>query len=324
MPLKNGKEPDNPWLFHLMKVRDENKDKSYREILDIAKNTYQSGGRKRRVKKIKVVPIPASIRTMPKTDMEPEVEIEMEGEGIREAVKSVKQRLKAETAMRTKKIGRRIKVAFRGRDKLPLSSRKTLDAYGDDNVVEMFVVRRPIMPVIEKTFKLFAGNYQEIKKNLGYDALQHLSLNVRTDKGLFRIEKLGDDDIKVQRVQSSPGERMDVNFNNRILTMNEMLRKTEASMGSKFLPYDSQSNNCQVFVTSILRANNLLTPDLSSFINQDIERLYKELKGGSVLRRLVQAITDLGGVAERAIVGEGLFLRKREQKGDGYTFRIMR
>ena len=304
MPLKNGKEPDNPWLFHLMKVRDENRDKSYREILDIAKNTYQSGGRKRRIRKIKVVPIPASVRTMPKSDIEPEVEIEMEGEGIREAVKSVKQA--------TKRIGKRVKVAFRGRDKLPLSSRKTLDVYGDDDITEMFVVRRPIMPVIEKTFKLFAGNYEEIKKNLGYDALQHLSLNVRTDKGLFRIEKLGDDDIKVQKVQSSPGERMDVNFNNRILTMNEMLRKTEASMGSKFLPYDSQNNNCQVFVNSILRANNLLTPDLSSFINQDIERLYKELKGGSVLRRLVQAITDIGGVAERAIVGEG------------YTFRIMR
>jgi hypothetical protein len=48
-----------------------------------------------------------------------------------------------------------------------------------------------------------------------------------------------------------------------------------------------------------------LTPDISSFINQDIERLYKEVDNGSLLRRLAKKATDIGGIVERAITGEG-------------------
>lgn len=312
MPVKKNKEPPNKWLFHLMTTKSNNPDKSYREVLDIAKKTYVPKRPKPLQKPLR--PIPATTRrAVPAVLVEntnttdDELDDVIEGDGIKRVVKDL-QKI-------PKKLIKRVDIAVSGRKDLPLKSRRVLDKYGDEPIQSMVVVRRPIMPVIEKSFKLFSGDFNKIKKNLGYDALQHLALIVKTKSSNFRLEKLGDDDVKITKVNDiGAGETMSVNMNNRNITMNEMIDKTKNLMGSKFLPYNSENNNCQVFVTALLKSVQLLTPDLSSFINQDIERLYKELKGGSFLKRLVQNITDIGGVAERAITGEGR----------AYTFKIMR
>lgn len=226
-----------------------------------------------------------------------------QGEGVRDDIKrAVKVVRKV-----PEKIVKRVATAIQGRSRLPLKTRKILESNGDERIEEMRVHRRPILSLIEKAFRVFSGNFNEIKKNLGYDALQHLALFIKTQGGWFRAEKLGDDDIKITKVGGIPrdGESMEVPMGNLNITMNELMARTERLMGAKFLPYESQSNNCQVFVSSMLRSARLLTPDLSSFINQDIERLYKEVDNGNLLRKLAKGVTDIGGVVERAITGEG-------------------
>ena len=58
-------------------------------------------------------------------------------------------------------------------------------------------------------------------------------------------------------------------------TVNDLFVTTRDFMGYRFLPYQSNSNNCQVFIDSVLSANGLNTPNLKEFVKQDTRSIFK-------------------------------------------------
>ena len=59
-----------------------------------------------------------------------------------------------------------------------------------------------------------------------------------------------------------------------------------------FYRYSAYDNNCQTFISNILKANNLLTYELNNFIVQNTQQLFNNL---SNLRKITNTLTDIAG-----------------------------
>jgi hypothetical protein len=79
------------------------------------------------------------------------------------------------------------------------------------------------------------------------------------------------------------------------------MENTKKKMGKKFIPYSAKSNNCQAFILSVLKANQMATPELETFVKQDTNALFEGDEG--FLRKFSNTVTDIG--AKVATVQEG-------------------
>jgi hypothetical protein len=71
------------------------------------------------------------------------------------------------------------------------------------------------------------------------------------------------------------------------------LEKTKDLMGDKFFDYKALDNNCQFFVSSILKSNGLNRGELSTFVLQDTRKLFED---NPKFRKIVNSITDTGAI----------------------------
>ena len=82
-------------------------------------------------------------------------------------------------------------------------------------------------------------------------------------------------------------------------------------MGSRFLPYQSASNNCQIFIMGVLDGNGLNNSDLTSFVKQDTKSIFKN---NPVLRKLANTLTDIGGYANAIRQSTDLYKNSKPNK----------
>lgn len=190
-------------------------------------------------------------------------------------------------------------LPLRAPGKFPPKSRKVLETAGPLKVLSLRVERAPISSM-SFLRKITLGQIDTlIKKH--YDEMFHLSL-VINNKYLVEKNQVLNFTIYKRRPQTQSMEvALPAGFN---LTINEMLEKTRNAMGDKaFSSYEVVKNNCQRFVSSVLTANGLMTPELDKFINQDVLSVINELPG---VYPIVNIITDLAARFNRLIEGEGL------------------
>lgn len=203
---------------------------------------------------------------------------------------------------------------------------ETLNKIGNNPIARIQIKRFPVAAFIEKFFQLItAGQWGQVKQKYGYDNFYHLGLvlfyksgesyQMRIDRFMddgfeppaprefrFTIEKL--ELINIQRSTSiKPNtDYQDVPLNGRTITLNEMISRTRALMGDdKFFTYDAFTNNCQVFVKSLLQSVGLLTPNAMSFLFQPVDKLIKELPGYT--SQVARFVTDLGGLFRGVVDG---------------------
>lgn len=91
------------------------------------------------------------------------------------------------------------------------------------------------------------------------------------------------------------------------ITLDILINNTKKYMGDKrFYDYEAFTNNCQMFIESILKANNLYTEQAGDFLMQKIEGLHNDLNntGFSYVPKVVKKITDLGSIVSR-LIGKG-------------------
>ena len=84
--------------------------------------------------------------------------------------------------------------------------------------------------------------------------------------------------------------------------MLSLLNNAKQIMGDKFYYYSAFHNNCQDFVSALLKGSGLQRPDLEAFIKQPIEQLVQNIP---ITDRIARGITDLGGVFNVALEGKG-------------------
>jgi hypothetical protein len=198
-----------------------------------------------------------------------------------------------------------VEAVVSGPTELSASVRDILAKYGDKPITKAIIVRTPVSAAVKEALNVVSLG--EFKKKLAaqpYDDIFHLfMLFTLSDGTTVSLEK---NSIITMRV--NPDRKGDSREANppEGLTLNEVMEATRKKMGKKFIPYAANSNNCQNFILNVLRANNMDTPELDTFVKQDTNELFDG--DGGFLRKFSQQITNLG--AKIATVQEGVGVKK--------------
>jgi len=193
------------------------------------------------------------------------------------------------------------------RDDYPPAVRDLLKKYGDNKIVSILVRRDPLQKAVELASNILTlGQFQKAKKESGYDNYYHLYLVATLDNGItLLIEKNEVINISIYK-DTSNGESMNVIMNEPI-QLNNFLNNAKNGMGVKrFFYYDPITDNCQVFLNSLMSYNGLLNinPNLENFIMQDFRTLIKNLSSTS--RKIMSGTTNLARRFNILINGKGL------------------
>lgn len=198
-------------------------------------------------------------------------------------------------------------------NKLPGDSQKVFDTYKDATVLSLKVLRAPIIDHINRIANILSrGGWDLVKKKLGYDYVNHLSLIIDTSMGPVMVEKNERINLttKIKSVERKPGSQIfEVDYNGDE-TLEQFFGNALKLMGEQsFFQYNAKQNNCQDFVLALLKANGVLTPEIKQFIKQDANALYESLPGWAA--SVSQFITDTAGKIREWQTGQG----KKSKKG---------
>jgi len=177
---------------------------------------------------------------------------------------------------------------------IPPNVQQALDKIGDQPIISARCGRTPVQAAVQGALRTLA--------TVPYDNLFHLFLELQLPNRKWVIEK-------IERITLVPEDRSNkkgAEFTRSFpvnKTVNELFTNTQKFMGDRFLPYQSNSNNCQVFIMGILTANGLNNPELTAFVKQDTRSIFK---GNTMLRRFANTLTDLGGYANAVFQGGAL------------------
>ena len=184
------------------------------------------------------------------------------------------------------------------------SVRRFLQQHGEETILQMQVIRKPVMSAITGVLNIISlGAFNKQAKKYGYDKFFHLGLMVKlSNGGYFRIEKLSQIAVSPWKID---GEAyLMVNIPQK-MTISHFLNRGRQDVGDQtWFTYDAFSNNCQQFVATMLKANDLYLPHIQEFVMQPVDELVKKLP--AYTSWLARKATDLGSIAERVIYGAGL------------------
>jgi hypothetical protein len=186
-------------------------------------------------------------------------------------------------------------------DELPNNVKATLKKYGDQQITGLTLGRTPVPKYITEALNVVSfGEWKKKFADKPYDTLYHLFLYIKTSGGSFGIEK----NERINTFASIPpnSQTAEVNGNFGGLTPNILLEKTQQLLGeSAFKNYDPYNNNCQHFITAILKANHLGSPADLAFVKQDTESLFENSPQTATFAK---TLTDLGARVSK-ITGRG-------------------
>ena len=168
-----------------------------------------------------------------------------------------------------------IEAVFNPDNAYPPNVKQIKDDHGDEVITRLILRRNPVSSVI--TGLMNAVSLGSFYKKLGrqdYDKLFHLALLVVTDKGGFLLEKIERVNVSKDMKLQKGTEELEINNIPANLTVRELIENTEKEMGSNFLPYNPMTNNCQVFIMNVLKANGLLNSTYEQWIKQDTDALF--------------------------------------------------
>ena len=156
------------------------------------------------------------------------------------------------------------------------SVQSLLKRVGNNKVIEIKIARSPLSKIT--SFFLNLTSLGEFKKRLNetpYDKMYHLFMIINTESSSYILEK--NEVIILKKFNgkiTKDTEILETNIREG-LTLNIMLEKARNIMGDKFYSYKGLDNNCQFFVSSILKSNGLNTDELEAFVIQDTRHLFK-------------------------------------------------
>lgn len=170
-----------------------------------------------------------------------------------------------------------------------------LKQHGEEPITSIQISRVPISSTIRFLFNIITlGYFEKAHKKLGFDNFFHLSIVLN---GKYRIEKNETVNMKAF-TKGDKEELMDIKAGG--FTINDFIKEGSSANPKAFWgEYDALGNNCQAWVSMILRGNGLYNNTVGSFVNQDMKALAQELPGYT--SSVTKDITDLGSVINRVL-----------------------
>ena len=167
---------------------------------------------------------------------------------------------------------------------VPNNVKQALNKIGESQIVSARLGRTPVQAVIQGALKLVAS--------VPYDNLFHLFIELTLDNGQkWILEKIERITLVKEDRSKKAGAEFTASFPvNK--TVNELFQNTKNQMGDRFLPYQSASNNCQVFIMGVLDGNGLNNSERTAFVKQDTKAIFEK---NPALRKFANTLTDIGG-----------------------------
>jgi len=186
------------------------------------------------------------------------------------------------------------KKVIYGRTDYPNDQQKIIDRYGGTAITNIKIGRTPLPSLIKSAINLVSlGAFQKLLKQSPYDKLYHLFCIVTLETGTkILLEK--NEAINMKVVTSYNPKNTDYVETTNIpsgLTFKELLDNGQKIQGKKWFVYNAINNNCQLFISSILKGSSILTKDLQEFIQQDVKTLFETLPG---TKKVMDVVTGLG------------------------------
>lgn len=150
-----------------------------------------------------------------------------------------------------------------------------INKYGDEIINKLVIIRVPITKIINMIIKPF--------NKIPYDKYFHLSLIIN-DKFILEKNEIINfaryNKVFIHNGQYFPPDYSKIQHyiikdipQNK--TIKQFLYNTQHFMGSKYFPYNGLYNNCQDFILSVLKSNNINDINAETFIKQNVEYIKK-------------------------------------------------
>lgn len=228
---------------------------------------------------------------------ESEIEI-LEGDGL------FRKKRKVKKSQILKKAKEKVQNFFSKRDYklLPIQVRNNLNAYGNETITSIKIVRTPIEKTINGLLSVITRNqYNKAVKESGYDNMFHLALYINNKYLLDKQEVVHFEKTNPIKANS---ETIDIHIHKDV-SIQTLIEETKKYMGDvAFNGYDAFENNCQDFIIGILKANDLDYEKYIVFVKQDANSILSKLP--TYTKKVSKFLTDVGAVAEKVIHGSSI------------------
>ena len=173
---------------------------------------------------------------------------------------------------------------------VPQNVKNALNKIGNNKITSARLGRTPVQAIIQGALKTVA--------NVPYDNLFYLFIELTLDNGQkWVLEKIE----RINLVKEDRSKKQGAEFTSTFpvnKTVDELFQNTKNRMGDRFLPYQSASNNCQVFIIGVLDGNGLNNAERTSFVKQDTKAIFEK---NPALRKFANTLTDIGGYGNALI-----------------------
>jgi hypothetical protein len=194
---------------------------------------------------------------------------------------------------------------------MPKQVSDSLKKYGDSTVREIIVGRTKVLKVVQTLLNAMTlGNFNREKQKYGYDDIFHLYAVLVLDNGVKLITERNQRIVLTEDTNNRDNVSDKISISTNI-KLNQLFQNAINADGDKIWRYDSLSNNCQNFITSLLRNSGYLTEEANTFINQKVDNLLDP-----ITKNIAQKTTDIASIFENLIKGGAI--KKKYLKGGGF------
>ena len=193
---------------------------------------------------------------------------------MKKAKRTTKRKLKGEGIIDwAKNAYRVVRNPTQALSQMPKQVSDTLKKYGDFTVREVIVGRTKVLKVVQTLLNAMTlGNFNKEKQKYGYDDIYHLYAVLVLDNGVKLITERNQRIVLTEDTNNRDNVSDKISISTNI-KLSQLFQNAINADGDKIWRYDSLSNNCQNFITSLLRNSGYLTEEANTFINQKVDNL---------------------------------------------------
>jgi NADPH-dependent 7-cyano-7-deazaguanine reductase QueF-like protein len=181
---------------------------------------------------------------------------------------------------------------------IPVKVQNWLKANQNVEIKTLQVGRTPLKQWVNTALNIItAGQWNKVKKEVGYDKLFHLYLIIN---GKWLVEK--NEVFNVKAYSSSSGEEKIEIPVAKPITIGEMFSNVK-NPENFYSNYDAFNNSCQDAVLYLLQQNNQsfnVTADVKRFIKQDVSNLLQNQKIRESTKT-IKTITNIGATMNKLL-----------------------
>jgi hypothetical protein len=173
-----------------------------------------------------------------------------------------------------------------------------LSKYGNHIIKTINVCRVPINSAVQVALNAITlGKFKKEMTNNNYDKMFHLYALLILDNGVVLLTERNQR-VVLKPAPNSAKKAKDIMTVVANVSLNDLINRAVKRKGDAIWKYDPINNNCQRYISSLLKSSNLFNTSMDTFINQKADKL---LTGKS--HSIATGITNIANIAENLARG---------------------